>query len=353
MNEELLQDLFGHLEVVIERCLEHNIAGEGTRAAESEDYSWTTLANRPAQPEGSRVFYILDEPERHLHPRVQRLTARWLADLLRRERAQGLVATHSPAFMTLPDATYTYLLRVDGGSAELRPMRPDELTRLSQEASELGLDRGELLTMVRVLLWVEGRQDAAVLEGLFPDRLRAAGIAVIPIHGSSRSSGILDAETLLRYTEARPAVWLDRVPDSVVTCLREDPGAARRIQNDRKGYSDESRQAAKLVLAAREEDRELELMPHPGDDILDLLDDGAIQQTAPAYPGHREAGKALQAAGITGGNAIKQFLEEEFGLRVSRQSLGAIARCTREEGTVPPPLEELVARCERLALAVP
>jgi hypothetical protein len=255
--------------------------------------------------------------------------------------------------MTAPEAAYTYLLRVGGEPAELRPMRPNELTRLSQEASELGLDRGELLTMVRVLLWVEGRHDEAVLEGLFADRLRAAGIAVIPIHGFSRSSGILDAETLLRYTEAKPAVWLDRVPEDVVAVLRDDPGAAQRIQGDRKGYSDESRQAAKLALAARAQDREIEFMPHPGDDIIDLLDERTIKELVPDYPDQAEAGRAFRAAGLSGGRARKRFLEEQYGFHVSPVTLGDIARRMREKGAVPAALQELIDRCERLALNIP
>ena len=298
-------------------------------------------------------FYVIDEPERHLHPGVQRLTARWLSGLLRRENAQALIATHAPAFMTAPEAAYTYLLRVSGGPAELIPSRPHEFTRQSQEAIELGLDRGELLTMIRVFLWVEGRHDVAVLETLFPDRLAESGIAVIPIHGYSRSSGILDAETLMRFTEAKPAVWLDRVPEKVVVALREDQGAAQRIQGDREGYSDESRQAAKLTLAARAQDRVIDFMPHPGDDIIDLLDEGTIKELVPDYPGRAEADRAFKGAGLSGGAARKKFLEKEYGFRVSPVTLGDIARRMREKGTVPKALEEVIDRCERLALSTP
>ena len=46
-------------------------------------------------------LYLLDEPERHLNPRLQRAAAGWLVDLLRTRGSQGLIATHAPAFLTL------------------------------------------------------------------------------------------------------------------------------------------------------------------------------------------------------------------------------------------------------------
>ena len=108
-------------------------------------------------------LYLLDEPERHLNARLQRAAAKWLVDLLDTRGSQGLIATHAHAFLSVGSGpTFVEVRREDGGS-KLTPFEPHELTAYSEIAEEIGWDRGELLTSVRVLAFVEGRHDQAVL----------------------------------------------------------------------------------------------------------------------------------------------------------------------------------------------
>ncbi|UTI66145.1 AAA family ATPase [Paraconexibacter antarcticus] len=64
---------------------------------------WTRRGSR------DRRLLVVDEPERHLQPRLQREAAKWLGELAARRHAPLLVATHSSAFLTLPGDSATYV----------------------------------------------------------------------------------------------------------------------------------------------------------------------------------------------------------------------------------------------------
>src|SRR5262249_13767782 len=153
---------------------------------------------------------LLDEPERHLHPALARKAARWLRDVMaRRPDAQCVLTTHSVPFLDLGEgASYNYLWR-DGPlvfSARFARHELDELTLLCEE---MGFDRGELLSTVQQLLFVEGRADQIVLETLFGRVLRRLGVVVVPIHGVGRLHRVVEAELLFRFTSARIRVMVD------------------------------------------------------------------------------------------------------------------------------------------------
>lgn len=66
---------------------------------------------------------------------------------------------------------------------ELAGIDPFDIKATDEIASDLGLDRGELLSLYRVILFVEGATDVAVLEHLFQQRIRDIGLL------SARSTG--------------------------------------------------------------------------------------------------------------------------------------------------------------------
>ena len=110
-----------------------------------------------------RRFFLVDEPERHLHPRLQRSAAGWLATTTSERQAPCLLATHSAPFLGLAaDAANYVLVTRDGDTASLQPVDPGELQQLDEIAKVMGFDRGELLTLVNLWLVVEGETDKAV-----------------------------------------------------------------------------------------------------------------------------------------------------------------------------------------------
>jgi hypothetical protein len=73
------------------------VTGEAEQAlAAVPGDDWTRGGTR------ERRLLVIDEPERHLQPALQREAARWLAATATATRAPMLIATHSPAFLSLP-----------------------------------------------------------------------------------------------------------------------------------------------------------------------------------------------------------------------------------------------------------
>ena len=156
-------------------------------------------------------LYVLDEPERHLHPRLQRVAAQRLGSLAVSEDVQVVLITHSVPFTRLRSQANVYVERT-GSTSVVRNLVPEQLDAINEITRELGLDRGELLASISLFLFAEGESDRIVLESLFGARLRTAGIAIIPIGGVTKSEGVLDVEMLLRWSSAEICVMFDIWP---------------------------------------------------------------------------------------------------------------------------------------------
>jgi energy-coupling factor transporter ATP-binding protein EcfA2 len=328
-------------------------------AREMANFAWEDSAKTHAPgrelvaPTRARL-YVIDEPEQHLHPRLQRQAARWLIDFLRARPSQAVIATHAAAFINSGvGARLTYARRPAGGTTELTSIPAGRLAALDREAADLGLDRGELLAMTSVLLFVEGRSDQKVLEELYAERLAHAGITVVPMHGASRAVGIAEAETLLRFTTARVAVWLDNVPPDVLRRLKSDPAFTAEVKsNTARKYGSEEKTMADLILTARRHGRQVEPLPHPGIDVFDLLDEEAIRAHHPAFPGHAEARRRATAERERSGTKWKPYYAEAFGVSLEADALGRVARTMRERGVDVAALDNVVLSCERLGLGI-
>ena len=133
--------------------------------------------------EATRLF-ILDEPEQHLHPRLQRAAAAWLAEHVQGTAAAAVVATHSVAFMQLdPSTHYLHVLRDGRDGSRVAPLDPRALGAADLAAADLGLDRGELITLVNRIVFLEGQTDRAFIDALYGPELRQAGVVLLPPRG--------------------------------------------------------------------------------------------------------------------------------------------------------------------------
>jgi predicted ATP-dependent endonuclease of OLD family len=111
----------------------------------------------------TRIACLVDEPERHLHPQLQRVVARWLQDLVLKRSSQVIVATHSPYFLRGgPKSAFTFLQPTSRGSLAMS-FNQRELDAFGLLAEEMGFDRGELLSGLELILFVEGEADRALL----------------------------------------------------------------------------------------------------------------------------------------------------------------------------------------------
>jgi hypothetical protein len=140
------------------------------------------------------ALYLVDEPEAHLHPRAVRSVRDWLQRLGR--QANGvLVATHERGFLQLPPGEATVVIaRREHSDTKLLPVKEGLVEGLDGISDEMGWSRADLLQLTRLVLFVEGPHDVAVLEAMFGDELGTAGIRLIPIHGAHNALALVDWE---------------------------------------------------------------------------------------------------------------------------------------------------------------
>ncbi len=289
---------------------------------------------------------LIDEPERFLHPGLQREFVRWL-EPDDSSTLSIVFATHSLPFMSFSgNARYSYLVREGPAPTAISSWDPRDLEGLGPAAEELGIDRGELMSLVEVVLWVEGTMDQVILETLFSDELRDAGVRVVPLRGykHAKAQAILET-TLLSMSLAKPAVWLDSVPRDYAEKLIANPEFAR--DESRKSNAREKEVLARIVVESHAAEREIFPVgpSSPGYDVFDLLDEKTIRDLfGRNFPGHEKARATWEervAQGAKQGD-WKNFWRIEFGVPVDEASCREIALQMRQSGRITEPLKEVV-----------
>jgi hypothetical protein len=130
------------------------------QAARKEPLSQTAVRLEPADAPG---VYVVDEPEAHLHPSAIASVRTWLEELAR-TATTVLAATYSSMLLNTDSslATRVLVLHSDGGT-ELRAVTGTMDDGLTETAGELGITKGDLLLMTRLVLFVEGLHDMIIL----------------------------------------------------------------------------------------------------------------------------------------------------------------------------------------------
>lgn len=156
-------------------------ASERSLTRQSDGFrAMATVAVQVLAQDGTAVLCV-DEPETHLHPTAQRRMGR----LLRDERHQAIVATHSPEVLAQFDPLHVVVLTGFGAS---RQLEDDPFT--GNDKGYLRWWRGERLEPMtaRSVLLVEGLADrimaAAVAEVLGLD-LDRAGVSLVEYGGGN------------------------------------------------------------------------------------------------------------------------------------------------------------------------
>jgi hypothetical protein len=143
--------------------------------------------------------FVIDEPERHLHPLAQEDVAAWLGERIR-EGALVFLATHALPFLDLPwdGVEYLRIVREPSGQARLVPVTQDPIGELSRHSDEAGYRPVQLLQLSRGLLIVEGQQDRKVIEHFYGRELRRARIRILQLQGYQEALALTDANFLLQ-----------------------------------------------------------------------------------------------------------------------------------------------------------
>ena len=301
-----------------------------------------------------RRFFIVDEPERHLHPRLQRATASWLKETTASRGAPCLIATHSTPFLALPtDARgphYVYVDR-DEGDTHCREFDAGELLELRAAiVEELGFDRGELLTTVSLFLIVEGVHEVVVMERIYRRELRAARIALIPLLGVSNAKVILDSDVLWRFTTAEVALATDKFDRDQLERVLNNPEEAKALR--KSDADEETKLLGQLIGNAQRNNTRIHLVADAGADLIDVLDESVIRREFPSYPGHPEAQRRWATAVADGVKARqrKAFLRAAIRHHQPDRELHAARRRARGRGQR---LRRNCGNCGRRRRAVP
>ena len=258
------------------------------------------------------------------------------------------MASHSAPFLGLSaaSASYVQVTRV-GEQVSLRAMNPADLRQLDQLAAEMGFDRGELLTLVNVWLVVAGLTDKKVLDILFPTELRAAGIEVVPLHGTSNWRAVLDSDALWRFTTAKVAVLFDNIPAQKITEMQAMSTAELNALRKSSHEPNEIKDLSSLMGALARQGKTITPIPNPLPDLLNHLDDGAIIQVFPDYPGHAAAEAAFEKQS----KGRSEFLRRRYGVEKTQEAFGQIAADMGARGVKPSGLVDILTRCMETATA--
>lgn len=298
-------------------------------------------------------LYLIDEPEQRLHPALARRAARWLRSAMGQWDAQCIIATHSIAFIDLPNAC-VYELAREGVRSTIRPLDPAHLTPYTELARAIGFDRGELLPRWRAFLLTDPNT-AVLLEEFYADRLERAWIKLIPTNFDPGPSSLAEITILWQLTTAPVILVSVSVSPEEIAQLR-DGDATDRAQAAQR--SPELAVLVRVVHLAIEHEHPIEVLTLNQPDVLDLLDPQAIRDATrspehPPYPNHRTAHEQYN-------HAIREqpqltypaLLHTAYGINHNPETIRAIARHTKiKEQPPPPPLLDLIWQIEQITLS--
>lgn len=144
----------------------------------------------------SGYLLLLDEPEAHLHPLAVKSIIRWCHRMVD-SGFNIVVASHHEEFLRHSDADVAHVHISRTGNppyTQARTLLASATPLLQDVARDLGMHPASVLSLFRGILFVEGPLDQAVLDEYASTALEAAGVAIVPIHGTRNLEGLIDGE---------------------------------------------------------------------------------------------------------------------------------------------------------------
>ncbi|GAA3721493.1 hypothetical protein GCM10022399_42320 [Terrabacter ginsenosidimutans] len=243
---------------------------------------------------------VIDEPEAHLHPAAQRT----IASALERLRLRGeniVVASHSPQFLDLPHWQLVHVEATLAGTT-IHVLTPGETDARHGLAVAMGWTRGELLSLVSYVLVVEGEHDRIVLEELYGQDLREAGVAILRMHGTSHLLATADMDFLLRHMNVPVGVMVDYASMEHVRSSRPD-----------RFLTGEERSLRELERECKRKGRPIDVYGLRWPDIVAYIDDDVVRQLhSPDFPGWAFVVRRFKE--LSPRPSFKPWVLEEFGV---------------------------------------
>lgn len=318
-----------------DRAFDLSLAGSGTQTW--AQYSIREAMRRLGQTaaaasEGTPkpTIYVLDEPERHLHPTAQEEVARWIADRAR-DGAGAIIATHAPPFLELPyESTEYYCVGRDGeGTTRVTRIGDDLLGAIASSAAEMGLSPVHAVQLTRAWIVVEGEHDRQVLRHFYGRELDQARVAVLPLRGVNEALALLQLGHLSTIRKSLHVIF-DSVRAEWVTGEAPPPGLPSR----------EEKVIDQLRRLWNDPNVALSVEPFSAPDIICVLPEDAVRRAlseafrgkAGAFPGW----EPIIASYVASGSKVrfKDFAFQQMHLGVTADDF----------------LAEVLARSDRLPL---
>ena len=260
---------------------------------------------------------FVDDPEAHLHHAAVASIVRWCNRMVS-SGFNVIAASHHEEFLRASGGEVTFVkiarefIDREGGwvlSTTARTVSTMATSTLQELAAEVGMHPAAALSLHRAILFVEGPLDEAVLDEYAGGAFDAAGVTIIPIHGTKNLEGLIDGE----FT-ARLGIKTGVLTDNTNTETMWNRSNSKRKQEE-----------IKLVrLIARFEDQGLP-PPKPfgvlEDDLLFALPAEAIRDylggTFPGWRELREECRVAEGRGMSESVDWKTYALEHYRLPIT------------------------------------
>ena len=277
------------------------------RIMEAGDPHTTDIGTAGAEQFSGHVLFI-DEPEAHLHPSAVAGVVRWAQNLV--DRGFNIVAaTHHEEFLRASDdkVTFVQVFRDADGETRTHTLPTGAAGILQDLADDIGLHPATALSLRRAVLFVEGILDVAVLDEYAGHELQAAGVTLIPLHGTRNLPGILDSEFALKLG-IKTGVLTDNTDTATIRERTKRQTEEKKILKFIDNCKSQGLPAPTL-FGVSEEDL---LFALPADAIRDYLKG--------PFPGWKELKKeCYQAEGVDTSISVnwKQYAFDRYGLPIT------------------------------------
>lgn len=256
---------------------------------------------------------LIDEPEAHLHPFAVASVVRWCHRMVR-HGFTIIVATHHEEFLRA-SGEHLKLVHVtrdeDLVNTDARPLTDGRTARLQELARDIGLHPATALSLHRAILFVEGPLDVAVLDAYAGVRLDAAGVKVLPIHGTKNIEGLVAYE-VVHDLEIKIGVLTDATTPETMA------------ERSRKKQSSEEKKVLRILKIAEERGLPIpEAFGVPEDDLLFALPVEAIRAHLNGpFPEWKDLQAECRAAlGKSPSDSVnwKAFAEDNYNLPIASE----------------------------------
>jgi energy-coupling factor transporter ATP-binding protein EcfA2 len=251
---------------------------------------------------------LVDEPEAHLHPSAVASMVRWCHRMVH-HGFTVIVASHHEEFLRVAgdEVTLVHVTRdPDLVHTSARTLPTATTQRLQDVAADVGLHPAAALSLHRAIVFVEGPLDEAVLDEYGNLDLDAAGVKLIPIHGTKNLEGLVSAEVVTQL-----GIQVGILTDAT------DP--ATLAERSGKKRSSEERKVMRILQIAADKG-----LPAPAvfgvseEDLLFALPPDAIRQYLRGpFPGWMELVNECRAAlgkGPSDSVDWKSYALDQYGL---------------------------------------